>query len=165
MQTSQGRDRHHAAAQWHYTDAAQRRYGPYAADAIARLFQFGHIRADTRLWRADDAAGARPLREHRDAFRIEPDGRIRVIAPPAVAPPPDRIPDPVPATAPESASQPPPAAASGTSANDIGDGQAGPTAAPPRASASAGAHHRWLRVALIAALALAGAAVALRLFA
>ncbi|WP_407352983.1 hypothetical protein [Luteimonas sp. R10] len=74
MQTTQGRDR--PPAQWHYADERGMSYGPYQDDAIVRLFQFGHIRLETPLWRNDPAA-ARPLRDCTETFEIGPGSRVR----------------------------------------------------------------------------------------
>lgn len=84
MQTTQGRDR--IPAHWHYADERGMDCGPYHAEAIVRLFQFGHIRMETPLWR-DDPSAARPLRDCTETFEIGPGSRVR-LAPPAPEPSP-----------------------------------------------------------------------------
>ncbi|NZA25829.1 DUF4339 domain-containing protein [Luteimonas sp. SJ-92] len=83
MYDTQGRDRD--PAPWHYADPQGNHFGPYPAAALVRLFQFGHIRPETPVWRGDPGE-ARPLRDCTATFQIGPGSRIRLVPPPPAPP-------------------------------------------------------------------------------
>ena len=89
---------------WHYRDARGRACGPYDTGAMARLYRFGHLRADSEVWRDADATPPAPLRSRRDAFRLHGDGRLEAL--PTAQPPAASTPISAPALTP--AAPPPP---------------------------------------------------------
>ncbi|TKS53056.1 DUF4339 domain-containing protein [Luteimonas yindakuii] len=65
---------------WHYRDPRGRACGPYDINALARLYRFGHLRADSEVWSDADPTPPGPLRGRGDAFRLHGDGRLEALA-------------------------------------------------------------------------------------
>lgn len=145
---------------WHYRDERGRACGPYDTGALARLYRFGHLRAESEVWCDADATPPAPLRNRRDVFRLHGDGRLEAL-PPAPAGP----------TAMPAAGVAAPASEARPACGDAPQAPAlAPDAGPPmpehRAATSSPAYARPRRTrvrAVLALLALALAALAIRL--